>query len=161
MPRHSYWVDTLVDMNIASGSRAMIRLGSLDLVFLDSRTATVIRTIVDLWLVSATVAGAWGASEDWYGVGVTPSQAFNAGVANVADPFIQDEHPTHGWLLKSMCVSSQNGTGTPVAVHCHADIRAMRKVENGVVFLTVAYEPMVGMAFPLEVRGLIRLLVKE
>ena len=161
MARHMFWADTLVNMNIASGSRLMIRLGSIDEVFLNSRTATVIRTIVDLWVHSATVAGAWGTSEDWYGIGVTPTQAFNGGVADVADPFIQDEHSTRGWLLKSMCVSSQNGTGTPIVTHCHADIRTMRKVENGVVFLTVAHEPVSGTAFPLEVRGLVRLLVKD
>ena len=88
MARHMYWADTLVAMNIVAGGRQMIRLGSIDEVFLNSRTATVIRTIVDLWVSSATVAGAWGTAEEWYGIGVTPQQAFNGGVADVADPFI-------------------------------------------------------------------------
>ena len=96
-------MDTLVNMLITEGSQvtnSLLQGISSD----DMRGSTITRIIGTLYTGSSTVAGAWGASRDDFGIGVVSQEAFNALV--VPDPTAQDDQPARGWLYRTRHVSS-------------------------------------------------------
>ena len=54
----------------------------------------------------------------------------------------------------------QNGVSVPVARELRADIRGVRKIEDGEVFLVISNGGSGGTSFTVAMKGLVRLLVK-
>jgi len=159
MPRHTYWVDTLMaGTQVAAGAQSIQRLGTADPNFLEERMATVIRTVWNLEFTSTTVAGAWGTQRIGYGVGVESLEAFNGG--SHPDPEDAADFPTRGWILRGECWISQNGVGGEIVTRCHGDFRNARKIDNGVLFLIISNTDGPGTAFTAQVAGAIRCLIK-
>jgi len=159
MARQTDWDDTLVSLDIPSGgqkSQALTVSTQADIH--SSRGMTVVRTILELSLMSQSVAGAWGTQTVDLAIGIASLEAFAAEV--LPDPNVQTEKPPRGWMWRHRTVLSQNGTGTPITVDISRDIHGMRVVQNGVVYLIVNTMPIDGTAFSSRVVGLIRLLVK-
>ena len=122
------------------------------------RGTTIIRTLLMLDLSSTSVAGAWGQQNIDLAIGITTREAFAAGV--LPDPDTNVDKPVRGWMWRYNKTISQNGVGGQVIFPIFADIRGARKIENGKVFLIATNNPVVGTAFTIDVRGLIRMLVK-
>ena len=159
MARMTDWQDTIVSELVPSNSTAFNSLlGTLTPA--DTRGVTLIRTLVRLDFASNTVAGAWGHNQLDFGIGITSQEAFGVGVTALPDPNISNDKPARGWVHRSTQGVAQNGVGSPVVFSLTADIRGARKIENGELFLIMANIAIQGTAFGINVRGLIRCLMK-
>ncbi len=157
MPRKTDWIDSRIGLTVASASTDFVEVdgGSTQVV---QRGTTVIRTIVDLYLQSSTVAGAWGTQVLDCGIGMSTREAFTAGI--LPDPGAVGDDPIRGWIYRGSSLVSQNGVGGVVVFRLTADIRGARMIDNGKVWLKCDSSPIAGTAFTTFVRGLIRVLVK-
>jgi len=157
MPRQTDWIDTLVDLNPATGAQDNVSLitGAAPI---NMRGVTLIRTIIYLGMTSQTTAGAWGVQNLDMAIGITSQEAFAAGV--LPDPDIAGDKPSRGWVWRSRQVVTQNGIGAQVLYEVRADIRGARKIENGELFLVVDNNAIAGTAFTMDVTGLVRVLMK-
>ena len=105
-------------------------------------TLTVVRIVGDLWLMYTTnVTVTDSLSIVDCGIGVTSLEAFNAGGASLPQPSQFDEYPPRGWLyVNSQPVQQQVSTEgvTQLMAHFKFDIGAMRKIDKGVLFMTLS-----------------------
>jgi len=157
MPRSTDWIDTVLVLDPNSGSSSNISLIT-GLAPVNLRGATLIRTIIRLDFCSSSIAGAYGVQLVQLGIGIASQEAFAAGV--LPDPRISTDSPARGWIWRSAIAPAQNSVGSPVMYRLDADIRGARKIENGEVFIIADNDPLVGTAFNVLVRGLVRLLIK-
>jgi len=156
MVRAMVWDDSVLGSTIATGAEVIVPLSTT--VQGESRGQTVIRSMYDLSASSVSIAGAYGVQSLDIGIGITSLEAFTAGI--VPDPGVQTEKPARGWLWKANLTVSQNGISTPVVANIRADVRGMREIQNGVVYLVVANKPIRGTTFTIDLSGLVRLLIK-
>jgi len=155
--RPTTWEDTIIARDLPSGTQQLNGL-VLGLSAQDQRQATVIRTIISLWLHSTTVAGAWGAQRIDLAIGMISLDAFTAGES--PDPNVAQERPPRGWLWRTSVMVSQNGTGTDIVVPVMADIRGARKLENSAFYIVGNSTARSGTPFTTRWDGLIRCLLK-
>jgi len=130
-----------------------------------SDTVTAIRIIIRMHVVpqnlSDNIDG--GAVVDM-AIGVAALEAFTANV--VPDPDVAAETPARGWLWKDRLIAVGNSvTGPPAhdvyyGTSLHADVRAMRKVDRGILYLAIAIRDMgvSGSFLPTSVIGSVRVL---
>jgi len=156
-PRMTDWVDTVISLGAGDGAQATASLLT-GLAPVNLRGATVIRSIIELDLSSASVAGAWGVQRLDFGIGVADQEAHAAGV--LPDPLTSGDKPARGWMYRTSRAVSQNGIGSQVLFPLRADIRGARKIENGEVYYIFNNNNVFGTAFTVQVMGLIRLLIK-
>ncbi len=97
------------------------------------------------------------------GIGVCSVEAFNVGVTAVPDLDVAAETPARGWLYRARRLSLQAlpTGGTPVAIHRQPaifsfDVRAMRKIDRGRLFMYIKNSTTGGNALSMEVVGLVR-----
>ena len=159
MPRQSEWKDNLFDFNLASGQGNVQSLVA-NFTEPDKRGMTLIRTIIHIEMFSNTVAGAYGVQVVSAGIGVASQEAFAIGATAISDPQTESDKPTRGWVWRTQIAVSQNGTGLDLVRTISRDIRAVRKLENGELFIVFDSDPGVGTAFTMSVRGLVRTLFK-
>jgi len=155
--RPTDWMDTLVNETVGSGTQGVVPL-STALVAADSARATVIRTIVRLYTMSTSVAGAWGTQVVDMAIGIASQEAFTASV--LPDPNVDTDKPARGWLWRTRVVQFQNGVGTMIATELVADIRGARKIENGELYLIIVNSAGLGTSFSTRTTGLVRTLIK-
>ena len=157
MARRTRWIDTLMSHNVVAGTEVIQSLlGAASSA--DTQGWTVGRMIGDLYLFSATVAGAWGAHRLDLGAGTFPQEGFAAGV--VADPSESTDEPRGGWMFRTRCVVGQNGAGGGFALaRCQFDMRAMRKLDGDEFALVLETVLEAGTTFTVRVVGIIRTLV--
>jgi len=153
--RASDWIDTLVNINTASGAQSLLSLMT-GVAPVNVRRQTLVRTLLTLGIFSTTVAGAWGVQAVDIGIGITSQEAFAAGV--VADPNTANDQPSRGWVYRTRRVPSQNGDATGIVTELHADIRASRKLDDGECFLVINNGTLIGTAFAVTITGIIRQL---
>jgi len=153
--RRTTWVDTLVGFTVANGAQGLVSLATgVSPTF--TQEATILRTIYKLYLMSTTVAGAWGVQQVDLGWAVASQEAFAAGT--VPDPAVATDFPRLGWMHRERCMATQNGTGTGIYELCMGDSRAKRIISRGEPYLVVDSSNLLGTSFTIEVRGLIRQL---
>jgi len=157
MPRQTEWVDSLVTLDVATGasSAGLDLMAGAPTVANRVRGGTIVRMIYDLNLLSTTTAGAFGVAAIDLAWGIASQEAFAAGA--LPDPNA-DERPVRGWLYRTRCVVTQNGIGTQIATPCRGDLRAARKLEDGIMFLTMFSTPNGGTTFNTRLLGIIRTL---
>ena len=115
------------------------------------------RTIGNLWLASATVAGAWGYGYVDIGTGVISQEAVGATV--FPDPNNVLDYPVRGWTFRERCGVFQNGTGTDVFTRCIIDTTAQRKLETGEYYIIMNHVMTIGTNFTVKVFGSLRVLL--
>ena len=156
MPRRaSDWIDTLYSDTTATGAQTLTSLMT-GVAPVNVRRQTLVRTLISVYLQSATVAGVWGTQIVDLGIGITSQEAFAASV--VADPNSANDQPSRGWIYRNRVVVSQNGAGAPVTVLLQADIRASRKLDDGECFIVVNNTALLGTTFSVAISGIIRQL---
>jgi len=157
MPRLTDWVDTRVGLTVTAGSQDNTRVdgGSVQTTL---RGITIVRTILAFGAFSTSVAGAWGIQQLDMAIGIVTREAFNAGI--FPDPNSATDKPARGWIWYGQMLVSQNGVGTKIVHTLNGDIRGARKIENGVVVFIVNNTSLAGTNFSVQIRGLVRTLVK-
>jgi len=160
MPRQTQWQDNIINQGFATGAGVFESLVA-SFTAPDKRGMTLIRTLVRLQAFSNTVAGAYGVQRLNIGIGVASQEAFALGLTALSDPQTESNEPTRGWTYRTQVLVAQNGVSSPVLSDpVVADVRGMRKLENGELFLTMFNDNVVGTSFTVEVHGLIRCLFK-
>jgi len=117
---------------------------------------TCIRTIIGLDVAYSVHDAGEGSHNWWMGIGVASQEAFAAGA--VADPFNATDHPVRGWLFRSGGRVFGFAADQP-AVYSHRiekDIRAMRKLDNGEMFVEFQNTLNEGAATTIHFDGFIR-----
>jgi len=97
------------------------------------------------------------------GIGVMSEEAFAVGITASPDPRVSVDAPPRGWLWRdSMTIVIENTTGLEQGIfsfpNIRADLRAMRKVDRGVLFLVTAKTAISGAERNIDLSGLIRVL---
>jgi len=148
--------------SLAAGTDILSNL--LDAVADKSDTLTVIRIVAELnchYVVTTTIADADSIVD--LGIGVCSVEAFGAGTTAVPAPDTNTEYPPRGWLyVATGHVAQLVTTDGGIINEAHTfklDIRAMRKLDKGVLFARVVNtNKNVGGA--MEVTGRVRVLCK-
>ena len=97
------------------------------------------------------------------GVGVTSVEAFAVGIMGVPQPHNETEYPPRGWLyVATQSVMNSITTGAEAAVMRAArfqfDLRAMRRVDKGILFLAIQSSAGKGTGITTLVTGRVRTL---
>jgi len=92
------------------------------------------------------------------GIGVATVPAFNAN--EVPEPDISTEYPIRGWLYKTNQWMIMPGaqSGKMMMPSWHFDIRTMRKIDKGILYVAAGNNNVSGTADTILVGGLIRAL---
>ena len=163
MARRLAWADTHFDISLltATGITGLNLLSTLE----GNDTITVIRLIIKLYCLPQNLSDDLdGGAAVHMGIGVAANEAF---VANaLPDPGTPADVPARGWLWKDVMVAVQANTTGPSAhdtywgTEVHADIRAMRKVDRGILYFVADSQDIgvSGVYLPINVVGLVRAL---
>ena len=162
MARRRAWADHQFSGGTVLSAGVPTRADLLANVPTQYDTITVTRLIVDFWCFAGPSNEVEGLARVSCGIGVTSAEALAAGV--VSDPSVVTEYPPGGWLYVAELPAAQAlpTGGTPVTMwrqdaHFHADIRAMRKVDKGKLYVNLENTTISG-ALTLFVIGRIRAL---
>jgi len=124
-------------------------------------TLTAVRLIGDLtvqYRIATTLVDSLSIVD--VGVGVASVEAFAAGGSSLPSPSIQSQYPPRGWIYVDSQPVSQKAESTGVlerVARFQFDIRAMRKIDKGVLFMIVEQNDItVGGA--MEIIGRTRVL---
>ncbi len=131
----------------------------------DLQTKTIIRWIGRLLVIPSVVANSSiSAQLISLGIGVTSRDAFIAGGAAVPNAQTPTEFPVAGWVIRDQAVMvNQQDSGTVEAWHFpefRFDIRAARKVDRGIAFMSITNADLIAGTTAVKVAGVIRCLVK-
>ena len=161
MPRTPYWIDTVVGVQATAGAGGVV----LDLDNMatqsESRGTTLIRCLAHLFVASSVEGGVTGQAIAHLGIGVASREAFALGISGVPDPATESERPPRGWIWRDAAMVREiSGSVTGAFVDLKVDVRSMRKVDDGRLFLRI--EPIVlsGTGFVVQIAGLVRCLCK-
>ncbi len=158
--RNRAWADVRLAESIGSGSNVLTDLlGGAPTV----DTLTVVRIVGEIRVyITPTSENELDQFID-IGIGVTSSQAF--GTAGATPDLKTLGFPPRGWLYKATdhVLQSLPTGGTPTAMWRQDavfkfDLRAMRKIDKGVLFMEIENTAHLGTASTLEVVGFVRSL---
>ncbi len=159
MPRNRAWQDTLFDLTIVpaaaqSNTDLLANAPPVD-------TLTVIRMIVGLEVYPSLGLITDGLMAIDMGIGVTSLEAFT--VNATPDVNVDDEYPPRGWLWIARkgvynSVEASSGLDTVYRANFEVDLRAMRKIDKGKLYLAVSSTVTAGSAFNTELMGRVRVL---
>ena len=156
--RGTDWIDQLVNFTLASGTGSPITL-------LPGRTPeemqgyTLIRTIMCYQIMPEAAGAVIGEQVVDIAIGTASQEAFAAGV--VPDPSVEADEPQRGWVYRCRH-HVRDSTGFSIQYPTfERDLRAMRKIDNGELYLVTDNFALVGTAFSIRFLGIIRSLFKQ
>jgi len=119
---------------------------------------TLLRTIIGLDLGRTVHDSGEGSERVSLGIGVISQEAFAATVT--PDPNVQGDFPPRGWVWRSVYRTYGFAADQPAvhSVRIDLDLRSMRKLENGVMCLTMLAETLEGSSSTVTALGIIRQL---
>ena len=153
--RNRAWADTLIDVGLvdAAAQQSSDLLANAPV----TDTITVVRILVDLYgffhTPSPTVVGAQAID---VGIGVTSFEAFTANAT--PDVNTDNEYPPRGWLYLTRAVIARYPEEASEPVHIQADVRSMRRVDKGKLFIALANNSVDGIVQGIHVVGRVRVL---
>jgi len=157
--RNRAWADTLFDVNIVSGAAAQNSDLLANAPAVDTITAVRILIRLEAWPPLLSLVD--GAMSFDVAIGVSSLEAF--GVNALPDPNTDNEYPPRGWLyIDRGFVRNANSSTGPVdqasPAVMKADVRSMRRVDKGKLFLAMSASLLDGSGFDLRVAGRVRVL---
>ena len=152
------WADRRITSALAAGT-----LFEVDLLLNApvSDTLTTVRSVGSLYVaytISVTVTDSLSIVD--LGIGVASREAFVAGGASLPSPAIETEYPPRGWVyVDSKAVwEKTDAAGIQIGVtQFNWDIRSMRKIDKGVLFLSMV-NSNVTVGGSMQVVGRVRTL---
>ena len=162
MPRGRAWSDQrFTGTSLVAGNDILSNLLEFGLEGVDN--LTVVRIIGELnvhYVVTTTIADSDSFVD--VGIGVTSAQAFGVGAGSVPDPANSASFPPRGWLYAATGYVAQLITTDTGIVNINTtfkfDIRAMRKIDKGTLFMRLA-QANINVGGAMEVVGRVRTLV--
>ena len=154
------WIDTNIDSDVASGATTQVNLIGEFAAFQDLRLArlTLLRTIVRLDIAATVHDSGEGSQRVSMGAGIASNEAISGNTTS--DPEDASEHPTRGWIFRGVWRAFGFAADQPaISVReVNLDLRARRKLENGIPFLSINNAAQEGTAFTVNVTGIMRML---
>ena len=157
------WEDTLVDTDLASAASPTVLGLLLGMSDGDKRASTITRVLVRLSFTEAVLNSGTAVQNVQVGMGIASQEAFALGETAIPDINVAGDRPRLGWYYRDEVVVASSTADTANVIHIatlRADIGAMRWLENGEFYLTMRNGAMIGLAFAVNVKGLIRTLVR-
>ena len=158
MPRNRAWADRVLNVNLISGAASQNFNLLADAPTVD--TLTAVRVILHLTCFPEIGDHPDGIQAIHMGVGVASLEAFN--VNALPDPNISTEYPARGWLWVDTGAVYQDISTAPLNRYWIAefkmDVRAMRKIDKGILFLAMVTDLQAGLSFDLRIVGRTRVL---
>ncbi len=156
--RSGFWIDTRVELTVAVGTMQILSLMTNVTASQSRRGWTCVRTLIG-YDIAYTVHDAGEGSMNWFaGIGVASQEAFAVGQTAIANPSVETDHPTRGWMYRAAGRVFGFAADQP-AVYSHRvdmDIRGKRKLDNGEMFLAVETGLNEGATTTISVDGFIR-----
>ena len=155
MARRTDWVDTTVNLAIASaGQGSATLLGAFSVH--ETAGYTITRLLYELdFYKSAPVND--GHQQITWGIAMASQEAFAASV--LSDPSAQGDHPERGWMVKRSHMVAQDASEMMPPVHVVGEVRSQRKIDGSELFIVIDNTPRDGTAFTVEVTGIVRVLI--
>jgi len=154
------WIDNRIDQDTASGATSQINLIGEFPAFETLRLArlTLLRTIIRLDIAYTVHDSGEGSQLIAMGIGIASNEAISGSVTS--DPEDPSEHPTRGWVFRGMWRAFGFAADQPaISVRpVDLDLRARRKLENGIPFLSINNTAQEGVAAAVNVAGFVRML---
>ena len=162
--RTSFWVDTLINGNMASGGGNIVGslMGTIDTDEAASGGLTVVRLIMCLDISPAVHYSGESYQQVDLGIGVASQEAVELGTTALSDPEDAADHPQRGWLYRCRyrvvgSSAARPETGIHI-VHDYKDLRAKRKIERGQLFFHGTNTNDIGTAVTVNISGIVRAL---
>ena len=159
MARTRAWADTIFVGGAISDKNTVVTNLLADALTND--TLTAVRIIVDLYIDHGVDETADLSNALHVGIGVCSVEAFGIGVTALLRPNTQADYPPRGWLyVASARVLQHIGTGADAdrsGARFQADLRSMRKIDKGILFLAVSQTAIFGAA-NVDLWGRVRVL---
>ena len=97
------------------------------------------------------------------GIGVTSTEAFAAGSASLPSVASETEYPPRGWLYLdgTTCMNTIDATNQAIQMRparFQFDVRAMRKIDKGILFMSIASRLGKGGGVTTLISGRVRVL---
>ena len=154
--RQTTWFDTNIGLDIAQGTGGLVRLTPIadDLegftaIWIVGRT-TLLPSVPQSTLAETSVA---------IGFAVCSEEAFVSGLVGTPNPEQSQDFPERGWMYRARYVVIDNGFGVPTnIIVMDNNIRAQRKIDKGVLYLTIHNQTIRGSNFNVRLHGTLRLL---
>jgi len=158
MPRPRAWADTVFNQPLTDAQQVNSDL-LVDLPA--SPVITVVRIIGRLTICPNSITNQIsGLTVVDFAIGVSSVEAFTASVLPDADQSV--EAPPRGWLWTTRTICIQDRLNTEPASRfvdqIEFDVRSMRKVDKGRLFLQMENNQASGTAFTVSVIGRVRVL---
>ncbi len=154
------WIDTMIDSDVGNGATATVNLIGEFPAFETLRLArlTLLRTIVRLDIAYVVHDSGEGSQRVSMGAGVASNESLSGGTTS--DPEDGSEHPTRGWIFRGVWRVFGFAADQPaISVReVDLDLRARRKLENGIAFLSINNTAQEGTAAAINVSGVLRML---
>jgi len=158
MARPRAWGDSLINVDLVSGVQQSI---NLLLTLTASDTITAVRLVGSLTASPASLIGQIdGIMGIDIGVGVAATEAFGVAGA-IPDPNVAGDVPARGWLYRTRMVEIKVHSSSSVFEILHVgtanfDIGASRKVDRGILYMTMSSNPILGTAHTINLAGIVR-----
>jgi len=159
MPGKMLWIDTLVNADVPNGGQAAQDL-TTDFTSEATRLSqmTLMRMIVRLDIAYTVHDAGEGSQRVGIGFGIESQEAFAAGVH--PDPLTASDFPARGWIYRGAWRVFGFAADQPAVSirELNFDIRARRKLENGLSFIVSDNQALEGVASTVRIFGLVRQL---
>ncbi len=129
----------------------------------DKRASTITRMLFRLFGFESSLNEGLAMSTVYMGVGIASQEALALGETALPDINVFSDRPRLGWYTRDhmMVPSSSASVIAPIPLGViRSDVRSMRKLENGELYLTMASSTVLGLGFDVAIRGLVRTLVR-
>ena len=155
------WADLLFNIGILNNTN-MVPLDILfDLGASRLSVITVVRLVAQFAVVGELpLQVATGTSRIDVGIGVATVEGFDGGATTTPQPDVSTEYPIRGWLYATTkVVFNTNNSGSLSAFpQWEVDMRAMRKIDKGILYLAAANNNADGDAINVRLIGRVRAL---
>ena len=157
--RLTAWDDAEVSETLTSGATGTHELMQ-NVSDPEKRGCTLVRCIINLWLVPNVPGQVEGLQQLWIGISLVSDDAFVAG----ALPDVDDvaDYPMGGWLLRRTVVTQDMvaNASNRVVTAVDLDLRAQRKMDRSTMVMSFLNQNRGGTPFTVRLVGLVRCLYK-
>jgi len=157
MARPGFWIDTLLNVSVTGVVQQDVDMMGIASFSESRRGWTLVRTIIGIDVAYAVHDSGEGSHLVTLGIGIASTEALSA-AGGIAEPDVAAEHPQAGWLFRAQYRIFGFAADQPQfhTARIDKDIRAKRKLANGICVFSAASALHEGAASTVKVTGIVR-----
>jgi len=155
------WLDTLMGItNGSGGTQFQSLMGGFAAAQTRLQSMTLLRTIIGLDVGYNVHDSGEGSQNVAFGIAIAETDAFATGIAALPNPEVPLDFPRLPWVWRARYRVFGFAADQPTIFtrRIDLDIRAQRKLENGIAYLITTNTPLEGVAATVFVSGYVRQL---